>query len=160
MTTLLEREGVLAPSAVPPIHTSQGGQLSTAAGKLILVIDDSPTIQKIVELTLHRAGYEVYPFGDGIEVMRWLARPESRIPDLMLVDLGLPKMDGYELIRKCKARARFATTICVILSQRDGVVDKLKGRMVGAQGYITKPFTTQSLLASVHTFLAPSPVAF
>jgi twitching motility two-component system response regulator PilG len=123
-------------------------------GEFILVIDDSPTIRRVVEMLLRQEGYEIQSFRDGVDAMRWCAMPESRTPDLMLVDLGLPKMDGYDVIQKFKAKPRFANTICIILSQRDGVVDKLKGRMVGAVAYITKPFTSRELVTVVQTALA------
>lgn len=133
-------------SALPP----EGLRCSfLPSDKLILVIDDSLTIRKIVEMTLDREGYQHQSFCDGIEAMRWFARPEARTPDLMFVDLGLPKMDGYGVIQKFKAKPRFAETVCIILSRRDGLVDKLKGKMVGAAGYITKPFTTQELVTTV-----------
>ncbi len=122
--------------------------------EFILVIDDSPTIRKVVEMLLRQEGYEIRSFCDGIDAMRWCAGPEARTPDLMLVDLGLPKMDGYDVIQKFKAKPRFANTTCIILSQRDGTVDKLKGRIVGAAAYITKPFTSQELVAVVQTSLA------
>jgi twitching motility two-component system response regulator PilG len=124
------------------------------SGKFILIIDDSPTIQRIVEMTLRREGHEIRPFGDGVEAMRWFARPEARVPDLMLVDLGLPKIDGYDVIQKFKAKPCFADTVCIILSRRDGIVDKLKGKIVGATAYITKPFTTQELVTTIQTSMA------
>lgn len=120
----------------------------------VLLIDDSATIRKIVTTTLTRAGYETQTFADGIAAMRWLAAPESQLPDLLLVDLGLPKMDGYEVIRRIKGKPQFAQTRCIILSRRDGMLDKLKGRLAGATIYLAKPFTAQALLTAVHTSLS------
>lgn len=134
-----------------PVSLQKERHLFLPSSKFVLVIDDSPTIRKVVEMTLCREGYETRLFHDGIEAMRWCAGPEARTPDLMLVDLSLPKMDGYSVIQKFKAKPRFAETICIILSQRDGVVDRLKGRMVGAAAYITKPFTTQELVTTIQT---------
>ena len=97
-----------------------------------MVIDDSLTIRKLLAICLRRAGYQVQCFQDGVEAFRWLSLPERITPALVLVDLNLPKMDGYEIIRLLKANAAFAQTIFVILSQRDGVLDRLKGRLAGA----------------------------
>ena len=119
----------------------------------VMVIDDSLVIRKILETCLHRAGYEVKSFPDGVEALRWLHTPEAPVPDLIFIDLGLPKLDGYEVIRLLKARPALEHTILVILSRRDGVLDHLKGRLVGAHAYLTKPFKTQQILAVIQTSL-------
>jgi twitching motility two-component system response regulator PilG len=131
-------------------------QLGESAGtmkRVVMVIDDSLTIRKILDICLRRAGYQVQCFADGVEAFRWLSSPEAMIPGLVLVDLNLPKMDGYEIIRLIKANPAFAQTICIILSQRDGVLDKLKGRLAGAHAYLTKPFRTQALMEVVQMHL-------
>lgn len=115
--------------------------------RLVMVVDDSLTIRTILDVCLRRAGYEVKTFQDGVEVFNWLATPQARIPALVLVDLGLPKIDGYNLIRLLRTRPAFAHTAFVIVSRRDGVLDKLKGRLVGARAYLTKPFLTTQILA-------------
>lgn len=121
--------------------------------KLIMVIDDSATVRKIVETCLSREGFEVKGFGDGIEAMRWLMEPHSRVPDLVLLDIGLPKMDGYEVAHRLKSKPHFGNTVIVMLSRRDGVIDRLKGRLAGAKDYITKPFRTQEIIAVVQSHL-------
>ena len=120
----------------------------------VMVIDDSPTIRKILEVCLHRAGYEAMSFEDGVQVLLWLNTPQARIPDLIFIDLGLPKMDGYEVIRLLKVRSALAQTMLVILSQRDGVLDRLKGWLAGAHAYVAKPFKTQQIMALVQDWLA------
>jgi CheY-like chemotaxis protein len=70
--------------------------------KLVMVIDDSTTVRNIISISLRHEGFGVVSFPDGIEAMRWLARPNARIPDLVLLDIGLPKMDGYEVARRLK----------------------------------------------------------
>jgi DNA-binding response OmpR family regulator len=120
---------------------------------LVMVIDDSPTICKILETCLHRAGYEVKSFPDGVEALCWLHTGEACLPDLIFIDLGLPKMGGYEVIRLLKAKPACAQTTLVILSCRDGILDRLKGRLVGAHAYLTKPFKTQQILAVVQAHL-------
>jgi twitching motility two-component system response regulator PilG len=117
----------------------------------IAIIDDSPTVRKILEVCLRRAGYNPLSFADGSAFLRWLMTPQAHIPALVLVDLLLPTMDGYTLIRHLKAKPAFAQTVFVILSGRAGILDKLKGRLSGAQVYLTKPFRTADILATVHT---------
>ena len=119
----------------------------------VMVIDDSLVIRKILETCLHRAGYEVKSFEDGVQALLWLNSSEARTPALILIDLGLPKLDGYEVIRLLKAKPALEHTTLVILSRRDGVLDRLKGRLVGAHAYLTKPFKTERLLAVIRTAL-------
>jgi twitching motility two-component system response regulator PilG len=136
-----------------PAQTQRGRHHSPSAIS-IFVIDDSPTIRKVIEIALRWEGYEVTCFRDGIEAMKWLTTPGVRPPDLMLVDIGLPKMDGYEVIRRFRANPRFANTRCLILSGRDGVVDKLNAGQVGVHAYVPKPFTIQELITAVRTNIA------
>lgn len=125
--------------------------------QLIVMVDDSPTVRKILEVCLHRAGYEdVYGFPDGIELLRWLMTPEASMPALVLVDLNLPKIDGYTLIRTLKAKPAFAHTVFVILTGHDGMVDRLKARLIGVQAYLTKPFRTEDIVAVVEAQLGPA----
>src|SRR5689334_13503227 len=107
--------------------------------KLVMVIDDSTTVRKIIETCLRREGFTVQGYADGVEAMRALTSSNARIPDLVLLDINLPKMDGYEVARKFKTKPQFHNTIIVMLSRRDGVIDRLKGRLAGAKEYITKP---------------------
>ena len=120
---------------------------------LVMIIDDSMTIRKILEACLHRAGYQVESFADGVEALLWLNTAQAGRPHLIFVDLGLPKLDGYEVIRLLRARPTLARTRLVILSQRDGLLDRLKGRLSGAHAYLTKPFKTQQILALVQAHL-------
>ncbi|HEY4387969.1 MAG TPA: response regulator [Ktedonobacteraceae bacterium] len=121
--------------------------------KLVMVIDDSTTVRKIVETCLGREGFEVMGFADGVEAMRWFTTPQARIPDLVILDIGLPKMDGYDVARHLKAKPQFSNTVIVMLSRRDGVIDRLKGRLAGAKDYLTKPFKTQDLVATIEAHL-------
>lgn len=121
--------------------------------KFIMVIDDSPTVRKVVETCLKRENFDVRSFTDGVEAIRWLGLREARIPDLVLLDIGLPKMDGYEVARRLKAKPSFNNTVIVMLTRRDSVIDRLKGRLAGAKEYITKPFKVQDIVNSVQTQL-------
>ena len=127
-------------------------------GTLVLVLDDSLVVRKILETCLRRAGYEVKSFSGSVEVFRWLATPEVRIPSLVIVDLCLPVIDGYDMIRRLKAKPTFAHTVFVMISQREGMLDRLKARLAGAKDYLTKPLKTQDLLAVVQSSIGlPAP---
>jgi DNA-binding response OmpR family regulator len=122
-------------------------------GKLVMVIDDSATVRKIIETCLGREGFEVKTFNDGVEAVRWLTEPQAPVPDLVLLDIELPKMDGYEVARRLKTKQRFHDTVIVMLSRRDGVIDRIKGRLVGARDYVSKPFKTQDIIAITQAYL-------
>ncbi len=123
------------------------------SSKLVMVIDDSPTVRKIVETCLKREGFMVATFADGIEAMQSLTSPRARVPDLVVLDIGLPKMDGYEVARCLKTKPQFSNTIIIMLSRREGLIDRLKGRLAGAKEYITKPFKTQEFIQVVESYL-------
>src|SRR5689334_23683727 len=129
----------------------------TSMSKLVMVIDDSTTVRKIVETCLGRQGFQVLGFPDGVEAMRWLLEPTSRVPDLVLLDIGLPKMDGYEVARRLKIKPQFSNTVIIMLSRRDGMIDRLKGRLAGAKDYITKPFKTQDIISVIESYLGGIP---
>lgn len=122
--------------------------------RLILIIDDSETVRKILEVCLYRAGYEeVRSFSDGAEMLRWLMTPAAQVPALVFVDLNLPEIDGYRLIHHLKSKRAFAQTVFVILTGRNNMLDKLKGRLIGVQVYLTKPFRTQDITSVVAVHL-------
>ena len=122
-------------------------------GKLVMVIDDSSTVRKIIETCLGRKGFEVQGFSDGVEAIRWLTKSVAQVPDLVILDVSLPKMDGYEVARRLKSKPQFSNTVIVMLSRHDGVIDKLKGRLVGAKDYLTKPFKTQDIITVIEAHL-------
>ncbi len=121
--------------------------------KLVMVIDDSLIVRKIIETSLKREGLASASYPDGIEALRALAEGRQAVPDLVILDVGLPKMDGYEIARRLKTKPEFANTIIIMLSGRDGVIDRLKGRLSGARDYITKPFRTQEVISTIHSYL-------
>ncbi len=122
-------------------------------GKLVMIIDDSLTVRKIIETSLKREGFESVSYGDGIEAMKALTAPGVRIPDLVILDIGLPKMNGYEIARRLKTKQQYNNTVIIMLTGRDGMLDRLKGRLAGAKDYITKPFRTQEVMSVVHSHL-------
>ena len=121
--------------------------------KLVMIIDDSLTVRKIMETSLKREGFTSVSYPDGIEALRALNERRHPIPDLVLLDIGLPKMDGYEVARHLKTKQQLGNTTIVMISQRDGMIDRLKGRLAGAKDYITKPFKTQEVMTIVHSHL-------
>lgn len=128
-------------------------QVNAGANRFILIIDDSATVRKIMEICLSRAGFAVKSFADGVEAMQWLSQSDARVPQLIFLDICLPRMDGYEVARRLKAKTPLEQTVIIILSRRDGVLDRLKGRLAGAKDYLTKPFQTQTILATVEAHL-------
>jgi twitching motility two-component system response regulator PilG len=111
-----------------------------------MVVDDSPTVRKILSLTLERAGYGVLTATDGESALGTL---EEAVPDLILLDISMPKLDGYEVCKRIKSSARTAHVPVVMLSGKDAFFDKVKGRMAGATEYLTKPFATPAVLAAI-----------
>ena len=109
----------------------------------MLVVDDSATIRKILALTLEGAGYVVVAEPDGERAVERLAQ---FVPDLILLDITMPKLDGYEVCKRIRKDARTARVPVVMLSGKDGFFDKVKGRMVGATEYLTKPFQAPAVL--------------
>jgi twitching motility two-component system response regulator PilG len=126
--------------------------------KLVMIVDDSQTVRKVVEVELHRAGYEVVAVPDGVEALRYLVAPDLRLPDLILLDIEMPRLNGYQLALRCRhrERPRLSHIPLVMLSRRDGILDRLKARLAGARGYLTKPFTEHELLALVAAFIGPA----
>ncbi len=121
--------------------------------KLVMIIDDSPTVRKIIETSLRREGFDSISYCDGIEALRALTNPQHPIPDLVILDIGLPKMDGYEVARRLKTKQHFSNTVIVMLTSHSGVIDRLKGRLAGAKEYIIKPFKTQEVISVLHSHL-------
>ncbi len=115
--------------------------------RLVVVIDDSPTIRKIVEVTFTREGYEVLSFGDGMAALRALTAPGAAWPSVIFIDLQLPGMDGLQVVRMLRQRPAFARTKLVILSRRSGVLYRLLARLAGVDAYLVKPVRTEVLLA-------------
>jgi len=119
-----------------------------------MMIDDSLTVRKIIEVALTREGLNVVCYPDGIEALRAVTnRQLDHIPDLVILDLDLPKMNGFEILRYLRSKPQWNQTVIVILSRHDGIINRLKARLAGAQAYLTKPFTTQVLVDIVKTNL-------
>jgi twitching motility two-component system response regulator PilG len=122
-------------------------------GKLVMVIDDSSTVRNIIANCLSSKGFEVRGFSDGVEAIHWLTQPARPVPDLIILDISLPKMDGYEVARRLKSKPQFSNTVIVMLSRHDGMIDKLKARLVGAKDYLSKPFSTHDIVSVIESHL-------
>ena len=125
--------------------------MSTTPALKVLVVDDSNTIRRSAEIFLKQGGHEVLLADDGFDA---LAKINDYQPDLVFCDILMPRLDGYQTCAIIKRNARFANIPVVMLSSKDGVFDKARGRMVGSQEYLTKPFTKDQLLQAVQQFCA------
>ena len=115
----------------------------------VLVIDDSNTIRRSAEIFLKQGGHEVLLAEDGFDA---LAKVNDFDPHLIFCDILMPRLDGYQTSAIIKRNARFSSTPIIMLSSKDGVFDKARGRMVGCEEYLTKPFTKDQLLQALKTF--------
>ncbi len=122
-----------------------------AARRLVLAVDDSMTVRKIVSITLERLGYRVLTAADGMQA---LARLKEETPDLVLLDITMPGMDGYQVCKVIKQAPATKSIPVVMLSGKDGFFDKVKGRLAGATDYITKPFREATLAEVVEKYAA------
>jgi len=121
-------------------------QSSGAGPTRILVIDDSNTIRRSAEIFLKQGGHEVALAEDGFDA---LAKLGDFHPDLVFCDILMPRLDGYQTCAIIKRNPQFAGVPVIMLSSKDGLFDKARGRMVGSQDYLTKPFTKDQLLQAV-----------
>jgi twitching motility two-component system response regulator PilG len=112
----------------------------------VLVIDDSNTIRRSAEIFLKQAGYLVLLAEDGFDA---LAKINDYEPDMIFCDILMPRLDGYQTCAIIKRSPKFSPTPFVMLSSKDGLFDKARGKMVGAEDYLTKPFTKEQLLTTV-----------
>jgi twitching motility two-component system response regulator PilG len=115
-------------------------------GIKVMVIDDSNTIRRSAEIFLLQAGCTVILADDGFDA---LAKIADHQPDLVFVDIMMPRLDGYQTCALIKKNAKFQRTPVIMLSSKDGLFDRARGRMVGSDQYLTKPFTKESLLKAV-----------
>ena len=115
----------------------------------VLVIDDSNTIRRSAEIFLKQGGCEVVLAEDGFDA---LAKVSDHRPDLIFCDILMPRLDGYQTCAIIKRNPQFASVPVIMLSSKDGLFDKARGRMVGSEDYLTKPFTKDQLLQAVQQF--------
>ena len=115
-------------------------------GIKILVVDDSKTIRRTAETLLSKEGCQVFTAIDGFDALSKIADHQ---PDLIFVDIMMPRLDGYETCSLIKHNKMFKETPVIMLSSKDGLFDRARGRIVGSEQYLTKPFTKDELLGAV-----------
>ena len=120
-------------------------------GLKVLVIDDSKTIRKTAETLLAKEGCEVYTAVDGFDA---LAKVADYTPDIVFVDIMMPRLDGYQTCSLIKHNKVFKSIPVIMLSSKDGLFDRARGRIVGSEYYLTKPFTKDELLGAIHSHVA------
>jgi twitching motility two-component system response regulator PilG len=136
-STTEERAGSATPS---------GG--STLKGLKVLVIDDSKTIRRTAETLLAKEGCEVFTAVDGFDA---LAKIADHQPDIVFVDIMMPRLDGYQTCALIKHNKVFRSIPVIMLSSKDGLFDRARGRIVGSEHYLTKPFTKDELLGAIES---------
>ena len=128
--------------------------LEADSGAKVLVIDDSNTIRRSAEIFLRQGGHQVLLAEDGFDA---LSKVNDHAPELIFCDILMPRLDGYQTCAIIKRNPRFAHVPVIMLSSKDGLFDKARGRMVGSDEYLTKPFTKEQLLRAVDAFRSATP---
>jgi len=133
---------------------NQANQIATGSlsGAKVMVIDDSNTIRRSAEIFLVQAGCEVILAEDGFDA---LAKIADHHPEVVFVDIMMPRLDGYQTCALIKKNARFRDTPVIMLSSKDGLFDRARGRLVGSDEYLTKPFSKEGLLDAVRRHRGP-----
>jgi twitching motility two-component system response regulator PilG len=119
-------------------------------GIKVMIIDDSNTIRRTAEALLRKAGYEVLTAGDGFEAMSVIT---DHRPDIIFVDIMMPRLDGYQTCRLIKNNKQFKGTPVIMLSSKDGLFDRARGRIAGSQEHVNKPFTQEDLIGVINKYV-------
>ena len=121
---------------------------------LVMIVDDSLTVRKILEVSLKRAGLDIIAFTNGIEALQALtAATIPQLPKVIILDVMMPKLNGYSFARLLRSKPYLKDIPIIMLTSRDGMVSHLRGRISGANVYLTKPFKTQDVVATVLHYL-------
>ena len=123
---------------------------NSLAGLRVMVIDDSKTIRRTAETLLKKEGCDVVTATDGFEA---LAKIADHQPQIVFVDIMMPRLDGYQTCALIKNNQMFKQTPVIMLSSKDGLFDKARGRIVGSEQYLTKPFTRDELLSAIRKYV-------
>jgi len=126
---------------------------SAPAPVKVLVIDDSNTIRRSAEMFLRQAGFDVILAEDGFDA---LAKISDHQPKVIFVDIMMPRLDGYQTCTLIKQNPKLKATPVIMLSSKDGVFDRARGRLAGSDRYLTKPFTKEALIDTVNQYLKPA----
>jgi twitching motility two-component system response regulator PilG len=123
---------------------------------LVMIVDDSLTVRKILEVSLKRAGVDVVTCNDGMAALETLTSGTlTRLPDVIILDVMMPKLNGFALARLLRSKSYLRNIPIVMLTSRDGMLSQVRGRIAGATEYLTKPFKTQEVIEVVSRFLKP-----
>jgi twitching motility two-component system response regulator PilG len=128
-----------------------GANESSLAGIKVMVIDDSKTIRRTAETLLKKAGCEVITANDGFEA---LSKITDQNPDVIFIDIMMPRLDGYQTCALIKNNHIYKNTPVILLTSKDGLFDRARGRIVGSDQYLTKPFTKDELLGAITAHVA------
>ncbi len=132
------------------VNANENGKYSSGeddlSGLKVMVIDDSKTIRRTSEILLKKQGCEVITANDGFEA---LAKVAEHKPDFIFVDIMMPRLDGYQTCALIKNNQMFKNTPVILLSSKDSIFDKARGRLVGSEQYLTKPFSKEDLLGAI-----------
>lgn len=123
---------------------------SDLAAVKVMVIDDSNTIRRSAGIFLKNAGYAVILAEDGFDALSKIA---DQHPQIIFIDIMMPRLDGYQTCSLIKRNDRFKSTPVIMLSSKDGLFDRARGRMAGSDEYLTKPFTQETLVAAVNEYV-------
>ena len=137
-------------------NAAQAAAKSRLAGLKVLVIDDSKTIRRTAETLLSKEGCEVYTAVDGFDALSKIADHQ---PDIVFVDIMMPRLDGYQTCSLIKHNKVFRAIPVIMLSSKDGLFDRARGRIVGSEHYLTKPFTRDELLSAIEQHVSPADAA-
>ena len=129
---------------------SESNESGALAGLRVMVIDDSKTIRRTAETLLKKEGCEVVTANDGFEALGRIAEVQ---PQVIFVDIMMPRLDGYQTCALIKSNQLFKSTPVIMLSSKDGLFDKARGRIVGSEQYLTKPFTRDELLSAIRKYV-------
>jgi len=135
---------------VSEIEAQETEREALPKSKTILVVDDSPTIRKLISLKLQKCGHETICAVDGVDA---LEKINEVVPDLVLLDITMPRMDGYQTCKLIRGNEATRDVPVVMISGKDGFFDKVRGKMAGTTNYITKPFGPETLMRTVNEYL-------
>ena len=124
-----------------------------SSGTKVMVIDDSKVIRRSAESMLAKEGFTVFTAEDGFDALSKIAENE---PEIIFVDIMMPRLDGYQTCALIKNNSRFKGTPVVMLSSKEGLFDKAKGRVVGSDSYLTKPFSREDLVNAIQSLVHSS----
>ncbi len=130
---------------------ADSAQNQAALNVKVMVVDDSKTIRRSAESLLKKAGCEVVTAVDGFEA---LAKITVHKPDIIFVDIMMPRLDGYQTCALIKNNQNFKATPVIMLSSKDSIFDRARGRIVGSERYLTKPFSSEDLISAITTHVA------